>query len=78
MALTNMALKTKLVSCLEESSKTDGRRRTEEEEEEEEEKKRKRRSSKKVWKLLWVWILYRSHGILRLCMVNSLSPKLGF
>ena len=51
----------------------------------EKEKKRKREEDggakikqAKVWKLLWVWILYGSHGILRLCMVNILSPKLGF
>ena len=25
-----------------------------------------------------LWILYGSHGILRLVMVNSLSPNLGF
>ena len=31
-----------------------------------------------VWKLLWVWIFYGSHGILRFCMVSFLSPKLGF
>ena len=30
-----------------------------------------------VWKLLWVWILYGSHGILRFCMVSILSSKAG-
>ena len=31
-----------------------------------------------VWKLLWVWILYGSHGILRFCMVSILSLNLRF
>ena len=31
-----------------------------------------------VWKLLWVWSLYGSHGILRFCMVSILSLNLGF
>ena len=54
-------------------------RREEEEEEEEEKKKRRRREAKikgmeTELKYGIVWIC----GILRLCMVNSLSPDLGF
>ena len=57
---------------------------------EEEEKKGKKKGGAKikqakvwnfgflVWKLLWVWILYGSHGILRFCMVSILSLNLGF
>ena len=45
------------------------------EEEEEEEKMEEPRSSQQGMEL---WILYGSHGILRLVMVNSLFPKLGF
>ena len=62
----------------------EGKKRREEEEEEEEEKKKKEESSQGmelwifVWKLLWVWILYGSHGILRFCMVSILSLNLGF
>ena len=60
-----------------ESSKTDGRRR---EEEEEEEKKKRREEERKIkgmetnleYEIVWIY------GILRLCMVNSLSPNLGF
>ena len=54
--------------------------------EEEKEKKRRREIKQAkvwnfgflVWKLLWVWILYGSHGILRFCMVSILSLNLGF
>ena len=55
-----------------------GRTRREErrgEEEEEEEKMEEPRSSQQGMEL---WILYGSYGILRLVMVNSLFPKLGF
>ena len=55
----------------------DGRRR---EEEEEEEKKKRREEERKIkgmetnleYGIVWIY------GILRLCMVNSLSPNLGF
>ena len=41
----------------------------------EEEEKEEGEPSQKGMEL---WILYGSHGILRLVMVNSLFPKLGF
>ena len=49
--------------------------RREEEEEEEEEKKRRREIKQKGMEL---WILYGSHGIVRLYMIKCSSPNLGF
>ena len=71
MALTNPLFKTKLVS---KKREPDGRRREEEEEEEKKKRREEESQAKKVWKLLWVWILYGSYGMLRLCMVNILFP----
>ena len=50
----------------------------EEEEEEEEEKKRRREIKQKCMETNLEYGIVWIHGILRLCMVNSLSPNLGF
>ena len=41
-------------------------------------KKRRRGRGDQASQGMELWILYGSHGILRLVMVNSLFPKLGF
>ena len=69
-----MDLKTKIGFHFGESSKTDRRRREEEEEEEKKKFKQGQQGMETELKYGIVWI----YGILRLCMVNSLSLNLGF
>ena len=75
----------KLVSC---GGGTNREERKREKKKKRKKKKKKRRRGREdqevwnfgflVWKLLWVWILYGSHGILRFCMISILSLNLGF
>ena len=44
-------------------------------------KRRRGREDQEVWMLdfgMELWILYGSHGIVRLYMIKCLSPNLGF
>ena len=79
MAFSNpWDLKTKLVSFVEKKNRGEEKEKRRREEEEEEEEEEGRRSSKPKSRGMELWILYGSHGILKLVMVNSLFPKLGY
>ena len=85
MALTNMYFKTKLVSCFRGEERNRRERRRRRREEEEEGGGFKPRSSKPRYGTLDFWSgNYLDHGIewihgtLRLCMINIMSPNLGF
>ena len=54
------------------------RREEEKREEEEEEEKKKRSQAQKGMETELKYGIIWIYGILRLCMVNSLSPNLGF
>ena len=54
------------------------KRKGEEEEEEEKEEKKKFKQGQKGIKAKLKYGIVWIYGILRLCMVNSLSPNLGF
>ena len=78
MALTNPWDKTKIWSPMGNREQTVWEKRMGEEEEEEEEEKKKFKQGQQGMEtnlehgIVWIY------GILRPCMVNSLSPNLGF